>query len=62
MLTVSALRRLHICVSFELPDGQCVALQGRSGVGKTLLLRAIADLDGHVWEYTWIDLSQMPSE
>ena len=45
MLAVSALRRLHICVSFELPDGQCVALQGRSGVGKTLLLRAIADLD-----------------
>jgi predicted lactoylglutathione lyase len=24
--------------------------------------RAIADLDGHVWEYTWMDLSQMPSE
>lgn len=24
--------------------------------------RAIADLDGHVWEYTWMDLSQMPTE
>ena len=24
--------------------------------------RAIADLDGHVWEYTWMDMSQMPSE
>jgi predicted lactoylglutathione lyase len=23
--------------------------------------RAIADLDGHVWEYTWMDMSQMPS-
>lgn len=23
--------------------------------------RAVADLDGHVWEYTWMDLSQMPS-
>ena len=45
MLTVSALRRLHICVSFDLQDGECVALQGPSGVGKTLLLRAIADLD-----------------
>jgi phosphate-transporting ATPase len=45
MLTVSALKRLHICVSFDLQDGQCVALQGPSGVGKTLLLRAIADLD-----------------
>ena len=24
--------------------------------------RAIADLDGHVWEYVWMDMSQMPSE
>jgi phosphate-transporting ATPase len=45
MLTVSALTRLHITVSFELKDGECIALQGPSGVGKTLLLRAIADLD-----------------
>ncbi len=45
MLTVSALTRLHICVSFELNDGECIALQGPSGVGKSLLLRAIADLD-----------------
>ncbi|MGX9430667.1 MULTISPECIES: ABC transporter ATP-binding protein [Bradyrhizobium] len=45
MLTVSKLTRLHICVSFELKDGECIALQGPSGVGKSLLLRAIADLD-----------------
>ncbi|MEA2821432.1 MAG: UDP-glucose/iron transport system ATP-binding protein [Bradyrhizobium sp.] len=45
MLTVRALKRLHISVSFDLRDGECVALQGPSGVGKTLLLRAIADLD-----------------
>ena len=45
MLTVSALKRLHIGVSFELKNGECVALQGPSGVGKSLLLRAIADLD-----------------
>lgn len=45
MLTVSGLRRLHICISFDLQDGECVALQGPSGVGKTLLLRSIADLD-----------------
>jgi phosphate-transporting ATPase len=45
MLTVSGLKRLHISVSFDLQDGECVALQGPSGVGKTLLLRAIADLD-----------------
>lgn len=24
--------------------------------------RAIADLDGHVWEYMWMDMGQMPSE
>jgi ABC-type iron transport system FetAB ATPase subunit len=45
MLTVSGLKRLHISVSFDLQDGECVALQGPSGVGKTLLLRSIADLD-----------------
>ena len=45
MLTVSGLTRLHISVPFELNDGECIALQGQSGVGKSLLLRAIADLD-----------------
>lgn len=24
--------------------------------------RSYADLDGHVWEHTWMDLSQMPTE
>lgn len=24
--------------------------------------RAVADVDGHVWEYVWMDMSQMPSE
>src|SRR5262245_20010810 len=45
MLTVGTLKRLHDSVSFELADGECIALQGPSGVGKSLLLRAIADLD-----------------
>jgi putative ABC transport system ATP-binding protein len=45
MLTVNGLKRLHISVSFDLQDGECVALQGPSGVGKTQMLRAIADLD-----------------
>ncbi|RXH27789.1 hypothetical protein XH99_16185 [Bradyrhizobium nanningense] len=30
MLTVRALKRLHIFVSFDLQDGECVALQGPS--------------------------------
>ena len=39
-------------LSFEVPDGECLAVEGPSGSGKTLLLRAIADLDpadGHIY-------------
>jgi putative ABC transport system ATP-binding protein len=32
-------------VSLEVADGECVSVQGPSGSGKSLLLRAIADLD-----------------
>jgi putative ABC transport system ATP-binding protein len=32
-------------VSFSLSTGECIAVRGPSGAGKTLLLRAIADLD-----------------
>ena len=32
-------------LSFSIADGQCAALMGPSGSGKSLLLRAIADLD-----------------
>ncbi len=46
MLSVSALARPELePVSFELADGECIAIGGASGSGKTLLLRAIADLD-----------------
>jgi predicted lactoylglutathione lyase len=24
--------------------------------------RAVADIDGHVWEYVWMDMSGMPTE
>ncbi|MCK4744350.1 MAG: ATP-binding cassette domain-containing protein [Sulfuriflexus sp.] len=34
-------------VSLELAAGECVVISGPSGVGKSLLLRAIADLDIH---------------
>ncbi len=46
MLQVSNLNRLFLeHVSFDLARGERVALLGTSGSGKSLLLRAIADLD-----------------
>jgi hypothetical protein len=44
MLTVSGLKRLHISVSFDLQDGECVALQGPSGVPS--LWQMLADCSG----------------
>jgi len=32
-------------VSFELESGECLVVRGASGTGKSLMLRAIADLD-----------------
>jgi putative ABC transport system ATP-binding protein len=34
-------------LSFSLAAGECVCLSGSSGAGKSLLLRALADLDPH---------------
>ncbi len=34
-------------ISLVIKSGQCVAILGQSGSGKTLMLRAIADLDPH---------------
>lgn len=46
MLTIRGLTRPGLSpVDFELAGGECVAVLGPSGGGKTLLLRAIADLD-----------------
>jgi phosphate-transporting ATPase len=46
VLTVSNLHSsLFQSVSFAAETGQCICIYGESGSGKTLLLRAIADLD-----------------
>ena len=55
MLVVRDLRRPGVALaSFELADGACVAVRGPSGAGKTLLLRALADLDPNQGEL-WLD-------
>lgn len=46
MLRIESLEVFGLApVSFEVAKGECVAVQGSSGSGKTVLLRAIADLD-----------------
>jgi ABC-type multidrug transport system fused ATPase/permease subunit len=46
MLEVADLSRAGLKpATFTLQKGECLAVRGRSGAGKTLLLRAIADLD-----------------
>ncbi len=46
MLSIRALTRPGLePVSFGLAAGECMAVRGASGSGKSLLLRAIADLD-----------------
>lgn len=58
-LNIPGLPRL----TFEVGDGQCLAIEGPSGIGKTRLLRAIADLDevpGHVF-LDGAERSEMPA-
>ena len=46
MLSIKTLKRLSLeSTAFELKAGQATVVTGRSGSGKSLLLRAIADLD-----------------
>jgi ABC-type iron transport system FetAB ATPase subunit len=48
MLESYALRRLHLGpIDFALQPGECVSVAGKSGAGKSMLLRTIADLDPH---------------
>jgi ABC-type iron transport system FetAB ATPase subunit len=55
LLQIKNLRRLMIGpVSFGVDAGECLCLSGPSGTGKSLLLRAIADLDPHEGE-VWLD-------
>jgi UDP-glucose/iron transport system ATP-binding protein len=48
MLEAHALRRLHLGpVDFVLQPSECVSVAGKSGAGKSVLLRTVADLDPH---------------
>lgn len=48
LLALKGLQRLHVGpVSLSLAAGECVSLMGASGAGKSVLLRAVADLDPH---------------
>lgn len=47
-LVLSGFRCWHLqAIDLEVAAGECVAVSGASGAGKTLLLRAIADLEPH---------------
>ena len=47
-LVLSGFRCWHLeAIDLEVAAGECVALSGESGAGKTQLLRAIADLELH---------------
>lgn len=48
MLELVGLKRLHVGpVALKVEAGECIAIEGKSGSGKSVLLRTIADLDPH---------------
>ena len=48
MLETRSLHRLHVGpIDLRLERGACASITGRSGSGKSILLRMIADLDPH---------------
>jgi len=54
MLTARNLRSAHFGpLDLDVAAGDCVAIQGPSSAGKSLLLRAIADLDPNQGELSW---------
>ncbi len=55
MLEVKALARLPMLqpTSFSVPAGECGVIMGRSGAGKSVLARAIADLDPNEGDVLW---------
>jgi ABC-type sulfate/molybdate transport systems ATPase subunit len=54
-LRLEVFRTHHVGpIELAVGAGECVCLRGASGSGKTLLLRAIADLDPHQGE-AWLD-------
>jgi ABC-type multidrug transport system ATPase subunit len=55
MFEARGLRRLQVGpVDLQLAPGTCTAVTGPSGVGKSVLLRMLADLDPHEGE-AWLD-------
>lgn len=59
MLVVENLSRPGLApADLVVPDGTCIAIRGRSGAGKSLLLRAIADLDPSQGRVTLDDQSR----
>lgn len=56
MLKIAQLQRPGLnSVDLEVPSGACITIRGVSGAGKSLLLRAIADLDPNAGTVTLND-------
>jgi ABC-type iron transport system FetAB ATPase subunit len=63
LLTVEELESAPVtAASFEIAAGECLCISGRSGSGKTRLLRALADLDPHAGEILLTGRSQREIE
>jgi len=65
LLQINQLQRLMIGpVSLAVEAGDCLGISGPSGSGKSLLLRALADLDAHAGEacLCGVPASQIPAE